>query len=243
MRPLLLCLVALLAAGTLVVACDTADPSQCFPNTGNGFGGSATIPIGAGVGVGAGNMGISPPRIPLGYTDANNPCVTHGSDTTPPTSPPPGQGTSTGTSGAGGSSAAPPLPLCDADGGAGSAGSGGATPDADGGAATPCIMPPENPCFEQCNVDYENAALTCGMIADDAQRKTCQDNAYAAYKSCRANCTASANKSCDDKYQDCVDNGPSSCLKRSGGKTQCYRCWERCNAGDSPSSECKTCRF
>jgi hypothetical protein len=73
MRSQLLYLVALLAAGILVVACDTADPSECFPNTGNGFGGSGTIPIGAGVGVSSG-AGDSPRFGPLGYTDANNPC-------------------------------------------------------------------------------------------------------------------------------------------------------------------------
>jgi hypothetical protein len=87
MRSLLLCLVALLAAGIFVVACNTADPSECFPNTGNGFGGAGTIPIGAGVGVSSGDMGISPPRLPLGYTDANNPCVTHDSDTPQPETP------------------------------------------------------------------------------------------------------------------------------------------------------------
>lgn len=48
---------------------------------------------------------------------------------------------------------------------------------------------------------------------------------------------------CDDKYQDCIDSGPKSCLKQRGGKTLCQRCWERCNAGDSPSAECRQCRF
>jgi hypothetical protein len=94
MRSLLLCLVTLLAAGILATACNTADPSECFPNTGDGFGGSGTIPIGAGVGVGSGDFG------PLSYTDANNPCVTHGSGTTQPGAPT--GGTSTGTSSTGG---------------------------------------------------------------------------------------------------------------------------------------------
>jgi hypothetical protein len=102
---------------------------------------------------------------------------------------------------------------------------------------------PQSPCNDKCDADYANAAVACGMIPDDAQRKACQDNAYASYKSCRQSCASSANEDCDNKYQDCVDNGPSSCLKRSGGKTLCQRCWERCNAGDSPSSECKACRF
>jgi hypothetical protein len=48
---------------------------------------------------------------------------------------------------------------------------------------------------------------------------------------------------CDDKYQDCVNNGPTSCLEREGGKTLCQRCWERCNAGDSASSKYRNCKF
>jgi hypothetical protein len=48
---------------------------------------------------------------------------------------------------------------------------------------------------------------------------------------------------CDDKYQDCIDRAPSSCLRKSGGKTKCQQCWERCNAGDSPSDECRKCLF
>jgi len=34
----------------LLVACNTVDPSECWPNTSGGFGGGGTIPIGAGVG-------------------------------------------------------------------------------------------------------------------------------------------------------------------------------------------------
>jgi hypothetical protein len=91
MRSLLLYLVALLAAGILVVSCNTADPSECFPNTGNGFGGSGTIPIGAGVGVSSSGDLFSPPRFgSLGNPPAN-PCVTGSStpSTTPVTMLPP----------------------------------------------------------------------------------------------------------------------------------------------------------
>ena len=102
---------------------------------------------------------------------------------------------------------------------------------------------PQSPCFEQCDADNAAAAAVCAMIQDDAQRTACQNNAYANYKSCRANCASTDNTDCDDKYQDCVNNAPSSCLKRSGGKTLCQRCWEQCNAGSSPSSACRTCLF
>jgi hypothetical protein len=102
---------------------------------------------------------------------------------------------------------------------------------------------PPKPCDAKCESDYEDAAAVCGRMQNDGKRMVCENKAHAIYKSCRANCAASANTSCDDKYQDCIDDGPSSCLKRSGGKTLCQRCWERCNAGDSPSSACKTCLF
>jgi len=74
---------ALLAVVMLVVACNTADPNGCFVNTSGGFGGSGTIPIGAGVGVSSGGDLHSPPPVePLGNPPAN-PCVTQGSDTAP----------------------------------------------------------------------------------------------------------------------------------------------------------------
>jgi hypothetical protein len=48
---------------------------------------------------------------------------------------------------------------------------------------------------------------------------------------------------CNAKYQDCINYGPTSCLKQEGGKTQCNRCLERCNAGEPPSATCVTCKF
>lgn len=111
-----------------------------------------------------------------------------------------------------------------------------------GGAANPCVAT-QSPCNEMCASNYDAAAAECGKIQIEAQRKACQDGAYAAYKSCRDGCAHNSTPACDDKYQDCVDNGLSSCLKRSGGKTLCQRCWERCNAGDSPSATCRNCKF
>jgi hypothetical protein len=123
MRSPLLCLVALLVAGILVAACNTADPNECFPNTGNGFGGSGTIPIGAGVGVGSGDY-HSPRFQPLGYPGGANPCVTMGGDTTNP-------GPTEGTTSSGGTGT-PPCnqvligpPVTPGMGGSGAGGSGG----------------------------------------------------------------------------------------------------------------------
>jgi hypothetical protein len=116
MRSLLLCLVALLAAGTLAVACNTADPSECFPNTGDGFGGSGTIPIGAGVGVSSSGDLFSPPRFgSLGNPPAN-PCVTGGSDTAQPGATTGGTSTAAGGGGAAsscGMGGAPPGAVAD----------------------------------------------------------------------------------------------------------------------------------
>lgn len=106
-----------------------------------------------------------------------------------------------------------------------------------------CNIATQSPCNEKCLADYEAAAAECGKIENDSLRTTCQDGALASYEICRDNCQQVANQECDDKYQDCVDNGPSSCLDQEGGKTQCNRCWERCNAGDSPSAKCRNCRF
>ncbi len=53
----------------------TVDPSECWPNTSGGFGGSGTIPIGAGVGATSGDFFAPPPRGPLDYGGDANPCV------------------------------------------------------------------------------------------------------------------------------------------------------------------------
>jgi hypothetical protein len=75
--PLLLVLVL------LVMGCSTVSPDECFVNTSGGFGGSGTIPIGAGVGATSGDY-ADPPRGPLDNGGAPyNPCVTPNDDTTP----------------------------------------------------------------------------------------------------------------------------------------------------------------
>jgi hypothetical protein len=58
----------------LGIACSTVSPDECWINTSGGFGGSGTIPIGAGVGATSGDY-LEPPRGPLDYGDAPNPCV------------------------------------------------------------------------------------------------------------------------------------------------------------------------
>ena len=174
------CWIASLALVVLVMACNTVSPDQCWPNTSGGFGGSGSIPIGAGVGVTSGDFRSAPQAGPLDYSDPPNPCIE-----------------------------------------------------------------PATPCLGKCLTDYEVTAAECGRIANDAQRRTCQDGAYSAYRSCAQACQQSdaTSKKCEAKYQDCVNSGPTSCLKIEGGKRQCNWCLERCNAGDSSSPTCKKCLF
>ena len=70
-----------MAASPLVMlgsGCNTVSPDECWVNTSGGFGGSGTIPIGAGVGATSGDF-LDPPRGPLDYDEDSNPCVTHSS--------------------------------------------------------------------------------------------------------------------------------------------------------------------
>lgn len=159
---LLSCTAFFFSLMTVVAACNTVSPDDCWPNTSGGFGGSGTIPIGAGVGVTSGDF-ISPPS-------------SHPLD-------------------------AP-------------------------GAANPCVITPTG-CDAQCLAKYEAAAAECGMIASDADRKTCQDSAYAIYSSCEANCqqSSSCRKDCEDKAEACE----AACAKLpKDDKAGRQRCWVAC---------------
>jgi len=231
--------VLLVMSVMLGIACTAVSPNDCFPNTSAGFGGGGPIPIGNGVGATTGDFGAPPSPHPQGAGDKPNPCET-----------PPAQSVGTG----GDSSAAPslppcdstegsatspcllpPLPLCDSDGGVGSA-------------TSPCIMPPQSSCYAKCDADYEKAAVVCGKIADAGQRKTCQDSAYANYKSCRQNC-ASAQKTCLDMHDACQDIG-GNCTKAypgcdTYGSSACKSCFDACEKGNPYPSKCKckSCGF
>ena len=69
------CWISALALVVLATSCTTVDPSECFPNTSGGFGGSTELPIAAGVGATTGGFGAPPPRRPLDYGDPPNPCI------------------------------------------------------------------------------------------------------------------------------------------------------------------------
>jgi hypothetical protein len=60
----------------LMTGCSTVDADECWPNTSGGFGGGGTIPTGAGVGAtSSGDFIDPPPKEPLDYDEADNPCV------------------------------------------------------------------------------------------------------------------------------------------------------------------------
>lgn len=94
-----------------------------------------------------------------------------------------------------------------------------------------------------CTTSYQCAHATLDDAKKDCERVNGVGNESGALSCGPCEWETSASNACDDKYQDCQANGPTSCLKEDGGKSLCYRCWERCNAGDSPSARCRTCKF
>jgi hypothetical protein len=164
--------IAALGWVVLGVACNTVDPSECWPNTSGGFGGGGTIPIGS-VGASSGDF-PSPPPGPLDYGGGPNPCIEK-----------------------------------------------------------------QDPCNQHCEDDYNSAALACAKIEDSAQRKACQDAAFAAYMGCRDNCSHSSNdckekckQQCDKEHDachaDCTKNDPtSSCHAKCNDKYG--KCLKECD--------------
>jgi len=75
--------------------------------------------------------------------------------------------------------------------------------------APECNSVPQSPCNEKCLTDYETTAAGCGKIDDPVKRSTCQDGAYASYKSCRGDCLKQSDekckKACDRAYDKCMD--------------------------------------
>jgi hypothetical protein len=155
--------IAVSMAVMLVSGCNTVDPSECWPNTSGGFGGSGSIPIGAAVGATSGDYLSPPPRRPLDY----------------------------------------------------------------GGEPNPCIVK-QSPCNEKCIASSEAAALECGKLEDEAQRKACQEGVYAHYKSCLGSCqeSNSCRKDCEDKAEACE----AGCRKLpEDDKVGRQKCWMACN--------------
>jgi hypothetical protein len=170
--------IAALLLGILWIGCNTVSPDECWINTSGGFGGSGTIPIGAGVGATSGDFLSSPPRGPLDHGEAPNPCIE-----------------------------------------------------------------PPSPCNEKCLANYEGAAIACGKIENEAQRKACADGAYAAYKSCHENCQQMS-RTCTDMYVACMDKGIPCTRHIEWKKSLCAICQNDCQANRPYKySECYKCGF
>jgi hypothetical protein len=90
----------------------------------------------------------------------------------------------------------------------------------------PCIEP-ETPCLGKCLSSYEVTAAECGRIASAAQRRTCQDGAYGAYKACASSCHQADVTDCLEQCKQGCDKANLQCVKncRRGD----YTCIEECN--------------
>jgi hypothetical protein len=93
-----------------------------------------------------------------------------------------------------------------------------------------------SPCEKKCDADYEADATVCGKVADQAERKRCNERAYARYKSCRGNCPQKDNDDRGDQglkqcYEDCAfqhGRDIESC-RRMKDPTKRSECYDRAN--------------
>lgn len=75
-----------------------------------------------------------------------------------------------------------------------------------------CNMVPPTACHQKCLSAYEDKAVKCAQIEDQAHRRACDDAAHATYKSCRDSC-AKAESECEDRCHDEHDEGMKTCSK------------------------------
>jgi RNA polymerase sigma factor (sigma-70 family) len=132
---------------------------------------------------------------------------------------------------------------------AGAGGSGDVPPEPQDATDPPppdCNIVADSPCNEKCLSDYVAAAVECTKIKDEAQKRSCDDSAYATYKSCRGNCQKQADKNaCVLMYDACQDKKGLPCEKEvDGGKTLCAFCLSDCiDKRPYKYSECYQCGF
>jgi hypothetical protein len=106
-----------------------------------------------------------------------------------------------------------------------------------------CNIAEQSPCTEKCLASYESAATTCGKIQDDPQRKTCQEGAYAGYKTCKGNCQ-NASKTCTDMFVACDDMGLPCNREIEYKKSLCAVCQRDCvDKRPYKYDECYKCGF
>ena len=101
-----------------------------------------------------------------------------------------------------------------------------------------CNIVKDTPCNEKCLADYVAAAEKCTELKDDeAQKKTCDEKAFAAYSSCRDNCR-NVLDDCYDKCDAIADKEREKCEKMAPGpgRAKCNQavqeqwaaCYEEC---------------
>jgi len=92
--------------------------------------------------------------------------------------------------------------------------------------------------------DYDAAAIKCGKIDDDVQRRACRDAAHEKYWNCSRDCVQ-AQRSCTDMFTACQDKG-WPCTRRVDvyGTTLCRACQKDCLANNPYKfSDCYICGF
>lgn len=100
-----------------------------------------------------------------------------------------------------------------------------------------CNIIGQGPCFDKCLADYDAAALRCAQIADDGQRRACQDGAHTAYKNCGQDCAKQQSDckrcklDCDAEHDKChAKCKDANCHARCNDEYA--KCLKRC--GDCP---------
>ncbi|MDC3954572.1 hypothetical protein [Polyangium jinanense] len=109
-----------------------------------------------------------------------------------------------------------------------------------------CNIISGGPCDDKCQAQYDADSIECAKIADDAQRRACQDTAHAKYKACQDNCEHGAIITCHDKYMWCIEHAPFHPCMHTIPKTSdtvCRFCQKECERGAYPSSDCRACGF
>lgn len=94
--------------------------------------------------------------------------------------------------------------------------------------APDCNIAKQDPCNEKCYSDYEQAAIECGKIEDDGQRRVCQDAAYVVYKGCREKC-AQAIADCKERCKKACDKIHDICHAKCNKNDPTRSCHARCN--------------
>lgn len=102
-----------------------------------------------------------------------------------------------------------------------------------------CLIVPATACHQKCLDDYENTAVKCAKIQDEAQRKACDAAAHATYTKCREGCErAEAEKECKKCKLEC-DAEHDKCHAKCNTASchaECNEAYGKClkECGDCP---------